>query len=670
MRNFALRIGTLFLSVFAIATMARADGLTNNFDVGHNYVLDGIVGETNWDGIYLLAGDIPGGNNGGSGAGTTILADSSLSFGNFFSVRTTRGDWAGAGDDGFFIWKLVNGDFDVSVQSAPTWQITVNHFAGLLARAWNTNNTGAPYSTTQTNNAENWVMLWRAQEFNISQVRIATNATEFQRNFPDSIVNTNQTRYYRIVRQQETNFMFFWKTNLSDAWIQLSNNINYSNGVYVRPDLAGVKMQVGIAHAMFDPNNQATAFFTDFELNGPDASSGTGTPNLPGTPANLVTTATNIGGSLTLQWDVGTPGDSSLVVMRRTGRISINPIQGLTYNANSAFGNTNTLLGAGEFVVFNGIGNSVTVTNLAANNVTYTVAVYEYTNSGSGPVYNTAFPVTNGFSGPGIITSVSLQAVNSTNIPVNGAVSYRLLGNFSTGETNTDVTAQTVWSTSDATVADVAPGSGVANGVAVGSAVITATFGTFTPSLPVSVHAPAFSDTFSPTQDYLVTGIGGSIWDGMFLNFGDVSGAAADADGPGSTITLDSRITSPNGLYMSSVQSDWEGNGADGPFLFRIVPGRSNGVSGDFQASVHIHTMNTLNGVFAGIQARLYNPANGAAGGGGGENHVNYWKVQNGTTSVRRTQANGNTTLVGAGPAAANTWLLIKRENTNFYFYE
>jgi hypothetical protein len=101
------------------------------------------------------------------------------------------------------------------------------------------------------------------------------------------------------------------------------------------------------------------------------------------------------------------------------------------------------------------------------------------------------------------------------------------------------------------------------------------------------------------------------------------------------------------------------------------VPGSINAVSGDFQAVVHINTMNTLNGVFAGIQARLFANPTHAAGPGGAEYHVNYWKVQNGTTSVRRTQNGGNTTFVAAGPNAANGWLLLQRVNsTNFYFFE
>ncbi|MFW2551455.1 hypothetical protein, partial [Klebsiella pneumoniae] len=91
---------------------------------------------------------------------------------------------------------------------------------------------------------------------------------------------------------------------------------------------------------------------------------------------------------------------------------------------------------------------------------------------------------------------------------------------------------------------------------------------------------------------------------------------------------------------------------------------------GDFQALAHINGMGTLNGVFAGIMARLFNAPTHSAGPGGSENHVNYWKVQNGTTSIRRTQAGANTTFVGAGPSTTDGWLLMQRvASTNFYFF-
>jgi len=204
---------------------AFAGGITNNFDTFYDYVANGITGDPNWDGVYLGSGDILNGNPGGSGNGATTSANAN-GFPSTLSITSTRGDWAGAGDDGFFLWKLVSGDFDVSVESLPTWATTANNFAGLLVRAYNTNNSGAPFSTTVTNAAENWLMLWRGQEFSIDEVRFATNGADNERTFSDNVAGTNDTRFFRIVRAQGTNFSFFWKTNATDGLTQLTNGAN------------------------------------------------------------------------------------------------------------------------------------------------------------------------------------------------------------------------------------------------------------------------------------------------------------------------------------------------------------------------------------------------------------------------------------------------------------
>src|SRR5882724_7273885 len=208
---------------------AFAGSITNNFDTSYDYVANGITGDPNWDGVYLNFGDIQGGNPGGSGNGATTGANAN-GFPSTLSITSTRGDWSAPGDDGFFLWKLVSGDFDVSVESLPTWATTANNFAGLLVRAYNTNNSGAPFSTTVTNAAENWLMLWRGQEFSIDEVRFATNGADNERTFSDNVAGTNDTRFFRIVRAQGTNFSFFWKTNATDGWTQLTNGANYPNG--------------------------------------------------------------------------------------------------------------------------------------------------------------------------------------------------------------------------------------------------------------------------------------------------------------------------------------------------------------------------------------------------------------------------------------------------------
>lgn len=670
----------LVFLVFGISVYA--DTLNNDFSIPYDYVANGIVGDTNWDGVYLRFGDVPGGSAGGSGNGNTISANTASPYPGFLNLQEAGGDWSGADDDGFFLYKVVEGDFDVSVENLPATLIGGTgfdnrgfNFTGLMIRLYNTNNSGGPFSTTSTTNSENSLRLWRFDEFQIDgQVRQSTNGANFEASFPQPQTNTwfntgatNETRFYRITRAGDF-FRFYIKTNLTDDWFLITNASAQggyvpTNGGVMRPDWAGQKLQVGICQAAFTTATR-DAVFDNFQLIGTNVTF----PVMPAAASSIVTTATNIGGSLTLSWTLGNPGDSSLVVISRN-RIQHNPIQGVTYNASSTFGDPNGRLGGGnEYAVYNGTGTSVTVTNLGADNLTYDVAVYEYV-AGPSPVYNTASPATNRFFGPGVINAVSLS-VPANNIPVNGAVKVQLLATFSTGESNIDQSFNASWSTSDATIANV-DALGTVSGVAIGTATITATFGTFNPSTNITVHSPIFTDAFTAVHDYLTNGLVGTPYDGLYLKLGDVPGAVATGDGPGSTVALDSQITSTNGLYMSSVQSTWQSAGNDGPLLYKLVPGSINGVSGDFQARVHINGMGTLNGVFAGMMARLFTAPNHAAGPGGAENHVNYWKVQNGTTSVRRTQNGGNTTFVGAGPSATDGWLLMQRvASTNFYFFE
>ncbi len=669
MKNNRLVLTTAASVLIALGLSARAATLNNDFSIPYDYVANGIIGDTNWDGVYLRFGDIPAGSAGGSGNGNTVIANTSSPYPGFLNLQEIGGDWSGADDDGFFIYKVVQGDFDVSVENDPATIIGGTgfdsrgfNFTGLMLRAYNPNNSGAAYSTTLTNNAENSLRLWRFNEFGIDgQIRISTNGGNVELNFPGSDSETNSTRFFRIVRSDSTNFTFYRKTNSFDSWVQVTNGLPPS-GILTRTDWFGVSLQVGIAQAAF---NTATrdAFFDNFQLIATNVTF----PTFPVPPTGLVTTATNTAGALSFSWSVGTPGDGSLLVISRRP-IQHNPVQGIIYNATNFFGNANGLLGGGgEFTVYNGTGTSVTVTNLGANNITYYAAVYEYT-PGAQPTYNTGTPATLNFVGPGIITSAAIVATTN-NIPVNGAVALQLIAGFSTGETS-DQSAATTWSTGDTSILGVNT-VGIVSGLAPGSGTVTATFGVFTPSTNITVHAATFTDAFTTQHDYTTNGLIGTPYDGLFLNFRDVPGGAAGADGAGSTINMDSQISNTNGLFVSSVQSTWQGTGDDGPFLFKVVPGNIDSVSGDFQALVHINNMNALNGVFAGLQARLFTSPNHSAGPGTNENHLNYWKVQNGTTSVRSTQQGANTTFVAAGPATADGWLLLQRvASTNFYFFE
>jgi hypothetical protein len=242
---------------------------------------------------------------------------------------------------------------------------------------------------------------------------------------------------------------------------------------------------------------------------------------------------------------------------------------------------------------------------------------------------------------------------------------------FTTGETG-DVSSDpnAVLSSSDPTI--ILINNGLMNALALGTAQIAVGYAGINTTNAVTVTAPRFSDNFGASQDYVANGLIGSSWDGLFLRFRDVIGGGANSQGgdtAGDTQVMDANISSNNVLSVQATGSSWQGGGNDGPFLFKHI-------TGDFQASVHINAMNTINLNGAGIMARLFNSANhGPSAGGstaGGETHVNWWKRQAGALSGRRTLTGGYAAADNvAGSVTTDTWLLMQRVNsTNFLFFE
>lgn len=96
--------------------------------------------------------------------------------------------------------------------------------------------------------------------------------------------------------------------------------------------------------------------------------------------ASSALTFTNVGcNSMTLSWTNGN-GAKRLVVMRAGSAVTATPTDQQVYAASSVFG-SGAALSAGQFAVYNGTGNSVTVTGLAGS-TTYHYAIYEYNGTG------------------------------------------------------------------------------------------------------------------------------------------------------------------------------------------------------------------------------------------------------------------------------------------------
>lgn len=105
----------------------------------------------------------------------------------------------------------------------------------------------------------------------------------------------------------------------------------------------------------------------------------------PSTAASGLTFSNVTANSMNVSWTRGN-GSNCLVVAAIGSTTIVDPTDGEEYTANAAFGTEETALNNG-FVVFNGNGNSVEVTGLAAG-TTYTFAVYEYNGTNGYTNYN------------------------------------------------------------------------------------------------------------------------------------------------------------------------------------------------------------------------------------------------------------------------------------------
>jgi hypothetical protein len=136
-----------------------------------------------------------------------------------------------------------------------------------------------------------------------------------------------------------------------------------------------------------------TYYVSGFEYNGssapaylmPGSSYSFTTTDLPGATVPTVAASAPVvsavdGNKFNFKWTNGN-GTGRMVVMRAGNTVNFTPASATSYTANAAFG-TGTNLGNDQYVVYNGTGNSVSITNLLPA-TTYYLTVFEYNGSGS-----------------------------------------------------------------------------------------------------------------------------------------------------------------------------------------------------------------------------------------------------------------------------------------------
>lgn len=361
-------IGLVF---FLTSPAARPQVLyTDSFNTNIDYLTNGIAG-TIWDGVYFGAGEFD--NTGVLGPGATIQCDANITAANTLTLQTTGTAWENADDDGFFLFKVVPGDFSAVVHVVSPFDNAAYNTAGLQARAFSAG--GNPF-----NGAENFVSWTRFDEYGFANyLRSEIDGGVDQIN-PGDYPNTNY--WLRIDRVNGTNFYFYQKATKTAAWEQESFPSPVSGTKLERADLAGQPLQVGVIHATF--SGQLGVQFTDFSLSVSNVNAVTAPP-----PPSALTVTTNGDNGLDVGWRPGTDSAGSLAVVwpGTNGVLKEMPANDSTYTGNASYGLGSSLAAAGYYVVYAGSGTNVTINNLALN-TTYNVAVFSYAGSGSSLAYN------------------------------------------------------------------------------------------------------------------------------------------------------------------------------------------------------------------------------------------------------------------------------------------
>ena len=485
-----------------------AGSATDNFNTTHNYLTGGVAG-TIWEGLYTKAGDIANTGLGADGSGSTLITDASTTSNGVLTVQSTRTDWEQTNDDGFFLFKNGNGNFQAQVQISRL-DTTNYNFAGLMARVANLND---------SNPGEDYVIWANFNQLGYGNY-LRSVAGGVTANTP--IGGGSTTNTYLMLERTNDTFKCYQRGNPTAPWILAAT--------VVRSDLHGLPLQVGIMQACFTTNSPVTQF-DNFSLQ----TSASLADNTPG-PASQLTAVNGTNEIATLTWSPGAGSTGSLVVMRANGPITRQPTPGVNYSANTQFG-SGTDLGGGNYVIYAGSNNTITVSGLTTG-TTYSVAVFAYNLSTSGCNYALNGAVSGNFTKQ-VLQSISLQLDSA--IATGGSRQAGVLATYF-GNVTQNVTASANFQSSAPNIATV-NSNGLVIAVSPGLATITASFGSISSVMAVVVQPYVLEHRYSFTNDASDSIVGAN---GTLLGNATISGGQLVLDG-----TIGTYLDLPNNLFTN-----------------------------------------------------------------------------------------------------------------------
>jgi hypothetical protein len=181
----------------------------------------------------------------------------------------------------------------------------------------------------------------------------------------------------------------------------------------------------------------------------------------PDSPSTAFSTSNVSGTEATVSFTPGN-GERRLIAVKEGGAVDTDPANFITYTANAEFG-SGSQLGTGNYVVYDGTGNEVTITGLNLN-TTYHIEVFEY-NSTVSSQYQTGSTLTGTFTTANYLepvaelTKVSNLTATTADVgisvnPQGDETSYCIL--YGTDQSFADTTSATVAGSTFSTItADV-----------------------------------------------------------------------------------------------------------------------------------------------------------------------------------------------------------------------
>jgi len=139
--------------------------------------------------------------------------------------------------------------------------------------------------------------------------------------------------------------------------------------------ISGTGSTLTITISMHLDSGDEDIAFDNISISGTGCSSCTGPVTEPTNEATALTSSNIACTTADLSWTLGADATNSLVVIS-TSAITGAPVDGTHYTANAVYG-SGDILNAGEYIIYNGTGNSVSISGLTAG-TNYFITIFEY----------------------------------------------------------------------------------------------------------------------------------------------------------------------------------------------------------------------------------------------------------------------------------------------------